>query len=82
MAADPESPEGREFLKTIHARFLPNKILARAGGPDSAKARRLVPMLEGKEPRDGKPTVYVCRNRTCLKPATTVEELRAEIDQH
>jgi uncharacterized protein len=81
LAADPENPGGFELLKTIHGRFLPNMVLARAGGPDAERAVRLVPMLEGKKPLGGKPTVYVCCARVCRKPATTVEELREEIDR-
>jgi uncharacterized protein YyaL (SSP411 family) len=45
------------------------------GGPvgDGAAA---VPLLEGRRPVGGSPTVYVCRNFTCRTPLTDPMELR------
>jgi hypothetical protein len=34
-------------------------------------------LLDGKTQRDGKPTVYVCRNMTCSAPATEWDEIEA-----
>jgi len=38
--------------------------------------RERVPLFEGKLPVQGQPAAYVCRNRTCGRPATSPEELR------
>jgi uncharacterized protein YyaL (SSP411 family) len=35
-----------------------------------------VPLLEGRTPVDGSPTVYVCRDFTCRTPLTDPMELR------
>jgi hypothetical protein len=35
-----------------------------------------VPLLEGRTPVDGSPTVYVCRDFTCRTPLTDPLELR------
>jgi hypothetical protein len=38
-----------------------------------------VPLLEGREPVDGAPAAYVCRDFACRMPVTTPEALAAEI---
>ncbi len=58
----------QQYALNINAYFIPNKIIMA-----SATANDL-PLLKGKQAIDGKTTVYVCRNRTCLLPVHTVEE--------
>jgi hypothetical protein len=40
-----------------------------------------LPVLEGREPRDGKPTAYVCRDFTCSAPIHDVETLARELEE-
>ena len=73
ILGDADSHEVRSFISEIYSRYLPNKVLAlkEPGGtePESIK------LLTDRSMVEGRPTVYVCRNYTCLIPATTVEEL-------
>ena len=60
------SDRTQEFLKIIHGRFLPNKILAlREPGTDES-----VPLLKGRRMIAGKTTVYVCENYACKAPVS------------
>ncbi|MFI5316317.1 MAG: thioredoxin domain-containing protein [Myxococcota bacterium] len=43
--------------------------------PDSPPAWLASDWLLGREPRDGAPTAYVCRGRTCSLPAVTPDQL-------
>ncbi len=66
-----EEPAAQEIVSQLRRRYLPNRTL-QIVDPRSAS---MPPMLAGKERVDGKPTVYVCSNRTCSPPATTWAEL-------
>jgi uncharacterized protein len=54
--------------RLVRARFRPHIVLA--GGPADG-----VPLLEAREPVEGRPTAYVCEHFVCQAPVTTNEEL-------
>jgi len=64
-------PDPEPLLKVVRGRFLPNKVVALADG----KAK--IPLLEGREPVNGKAAAYVCENMACKKPVTDPAELEA-----
>jgi hypothetical protein len=73
-AADPRT---RELHRTALLVAPPGAVLAlgdgeAASGDGAAEA----PLLEGRTPVDGSPTVYVCRDFTCRTPLTDPLELR------
>lgn len=52
--------------------YRPNQVVAwKRTNADSA-----IPLLEGRELRDEKPTAYVCQNFACQLPVTEAEGLR------
>jgi len=61
-----------QMLKLIRTSYLPNAVVARAD-------TKGLPTTEGKKPVNGKAAVYVCENRACKLPVTTVEELRVTL---
>jgi len=60
------------LLRKLARVYTPNRTLRIV---DPARADRLPPLLQGKGTVEGKPTVYVCRNRTCSAPATEWAEI-------
>jgi hypothetical protein len=80
IVGDTFSHETRLMVEEIYSRFLPNKVVAASGAGDE-ETTRAISLLENREMVDGKVTAYVCRNYTCLQPATTVEELAARLKQ-
>ncbi len=76
--ADPS--EFRQALLVIHERFLPHKVVAPSpSGGVSERQADLVPLLKGRQARDGRVTTYICERFACQAPETGVEALRAAI---
>jgi uncharacterized protein YyaL (SSP411 family) len=63
---------GREaLLRAVRSQFRPHMVLAAGDGA--------VPLLEGREPVDGRAAAYVCEHFVCQAPVTTPEELEAAL---
>ena len=75
-----ESHELRSFVEEIYSRYLPNKVVA-ASEPADEGAASEIKLLRGRSAIDSQATSYVCRNYTCLAPATTVEELAVRLEE-
>ncbi len=78
MVGDPADARTRALLDVIYQTYLPNRVIMLS---NPARPNEIVPapLLENRPLVDGKPAVYVCRNYTCQRPATTVEELRQQL---
>jgi hypothetical protein len=77
IVGDPESSEFRAMAMTAAARYVPSLVVAgghESGGPEIA-------LLSGRTTIDGRAAAYLCRNRVCEPPATTVDELQSRIDR-
>ena len=73
IAGQQASDDTQAALRSIHSRFIPNKVLAFAA--DNEDVTDLIPLLESKTQVDGKATIYVCENYTCKAPTTDLAEL-------
>jgi len=82
IAAETDSPETKQMLKSIYRRFIPNKVVAfrPAQDKDSEEIVSFIPFLDSQLPLEGKNTAYVCVNYVCKFPVTTVEELEKLLD--
>lgn len=62
-----ETQEGlRALRRAVADQYLPNRIIATAT-PSTPSS---LPLLEGKQPLDGQPALYICRNFSCRQPIT------------
>ena len=62
-------PDAEQFRAQIDAEFYPNKVLC--GTTDQSS----LPLLQQRGPINGKTAIYVCYNRTCQLPVTSVNEV-------
>jgi uncharacterized protein YyaL (SSP411 family) len=78
IVGDPDDPATRALVDEVWRRYLPNSVLAvsRPGDADAAKA---VPLLEGRDPVDGKAAAYVCERFVCQRPVTDPADLAASL---
>ncbi|MBP7146397.1 MAG: thioredoxin domain-containing protein [Acidobacteria bacterium] len=65
------------MLDAVGGGFRPNQVIA-AGSPGSAR----VPLLRGRQLREGRPTAYVCENHACQAPTTDPEQAARLADSH
>jgi uncharacterized protein len=75
-----DSHEVRSLVEEIYSRYIPNKIVA-ACEPNDERAVSEIALLASRTAIDGQATAYVCRNYTCLEPATTVEQFAARLEE-
>jgi len=67
-----------ELLAVVRGRFRPTTVVA-AMRPGDATAQEAVPLLRGRDPVDGRPAAYVCRNFACQMPTSEPGALEAEL---
>jgi len=82
IAGSRNDPAARALIEVVHRTFAPNKVVAFADGSNRTELERsvrLIPSLEGKEPREKQPCAYICRGRTCSAPITEPAELAAHL---
>ncbi len=69
-----------ELLRTVHAAFLPNRMLAVVGeGADLAGQQKLIPLLAEKRALKGATTAYVCEEGVCELPTSQPEVLARQL---
>ncbi|HEX2221289.1 MAG TPA: hypothetical protein VHK06_02070, partial [Candidatus Limnocylindria bacterium] len=59
------------------APYVPDLVLTAVAPGDEHAAW---PLFAGKEPRDGEPTVYVCRGYACDAPTGDPARVRAQVE--
>ena len=60
-------PDPDELLRTVRGAYRPHLVLAGGSGE--------VPLLDGREPVDGRAAAYVCERFVCRAPVTEPAEL-------
>ena len=66
----------QEMVREVQRHFLPNKVVALAGGGFS----EIASLTDGKTEKDGKPTVYICENFACQSPITELQSLKKQLE--
>jgi len=68
-------PNTEALLTTIHSRYLPKKVLV-GFQPDDPVVPPAAMLAKDRKAMQGRPTVYLCRQRTCHPPVTDPDQLR------
>jgi uncharacterized protein len=66
--------ELRPLERVVRGEFRPHLVLA-GSAPEGAGDASSVPLLEGREPVDGRPAAYVCEHFACKAPVTEPAQL-------
>jgi len=82
IAGNPNADDTGAMLRLVHGRFIPNKVLSVVdGGPQQAEVARVVPFLAEMTPRNGRATIYVCRNYSCRLPTNDLTVAARLLDE-
>jgi len=73
-----EVADTKALMKEIWNLYLPNRVIAQAS-PSDSEAISVIPLLRNRPQLNGAATAYVCRNFTCLEPASDPESLAAQL---
>jgi uncharacterized protein YyaL (SSP411 family) len=74
----PADPQTQALLARIHRAYIPNRVIT-LHDPSQAEDSITAPQLANRSAVAGRPTAYVCRDRTCLPPVTTPAELDRQL---
>ena len=81
IAGQPDAPDTRALLRTLHQRFLPVKtVLLADGGPLQKKLAETLDFIESMRPLGGHATAYVCARRLCKPPVSNAADFEALLD--
>jgi uncharacterized protein len=77
LLGEPGEAGLKEMLGAAHEIYLPNRVVG-GGDPEGLPP---FPLFQGREPRNGKATAYVCRHFTCSAPIHDSRALREELEK-
>jgi uncharacterized protein YyaL (SSP411 family) len=80
IVGDPAAADTRALLSALRDEFLPRSVVALVHPLELEEHADLVPLLAGREQRDGQATAYVCLNYACqlptVEPAVMLEQVQ------
>jgi uncharacterized protein YyaL (SSP411 family) len=77
IIGDPDSADTQALLSVVGDGYRPFQVVA-LGAP--GRGVPTVPLLDNRDPVDGQPTAYVCRDFACQALVPEAEELRALLE--
>jgi len=82
IVGDLRSGQANQLVRVVWEAYLPNKVVALLdpSWSDAAEIAESVPLLTGKQPVQGRPTAFVCRNYACQKPTSEPDRLQRQLD--
>ena len=77
IVGEPGDPATDALLAEAYRHYLPNRVLVGKTGTDGSAdaAGHAVPLLEGRDAVESRPTAYVCENYVCNLPVTEPQAL-------
>jgi uncharacterized protein YyaL (SSP411 family) len=79
LAGDPRADGARALRGALQTVYRPTAIVVPLAPEHRESLARLLPWTAPMREVDGRAAAYVCRNFTCELPATTAEQLAAQL---
>ncbi|MEM7146293.1 MAG: thioredoxin domain-containing protein [Verrucomicrobiota bacterium] len=82
VAGNPDDPATKEIIQLARASYHPNKVLLLLdGGPAQEALAAQNDFLAAFTQKDGKPTLYLCRDFVCEAPANDLKDVASQLKQ-
>ena len=78
IVGSPNDPATGALRSELFRGFLPNRVLV---GRDDGDEVTDIPLLEGRQKLEGRPTAYVCQNYVCKLPVTESDALALQLSE-
>ena len=76
VAGERRGADTEALLRTVHARFLPNRVTLLIDSAETARALSArTPEIRSMRALDGRAAAYVCRDFACRLPVSEAAEL-------
>lgn len=79
IAGEPDAPDTDALHAAARRHYLPTALIVPLAAAHRDALARLLPWTAALRPRENRATAYVCREFTCLAPATNPDELDAQL---
>jgi uncharacterized protein YyaL (SSP411 family) len=79
IAGEPDAPDTRALAAVVRRHYLPTSVVVPLAAAHGEALAQLLPWTASLRRRDGRATAYVCREFTCQTPATSPDELDAQL---
>ena len=80
LVGEGEAADTGALVDVVRRRYLPTAVLVPLREAHRRELSRLLPWTESLRARDGRATAYVCRDFACQMPATSADELNAQLE--
>ncbi|MEW6698628.1 MAG: thioredoxin domain-containing protein [Bacillota bacterium] len=78
LAGKKDDPNLRQMISAVQRAFLPHAvIMTRYEEADLTALEKLLPLVKGKAPVEGKAAAYICKDFACREPVTDLKQLQA-----
>ncbi len=81
VAGERAAADTRSLMDVIRARYLPTTVTVPISETHRGALAALLPWTAAMQRRDGRAAAYVCRDFACQQPATTPEDLAAQLKE-
>ena len=79
IAGEPGAADTRALTDVVRSRYMPTAVVVPISEAHRPALARLLPWTNALGMREGKATVYVCRDFACQLPATSAAELETQL---
>lgn len=81
IIGDPNNKDTKQILLFLRSTYLPHSnIILKDPKDNSNLIEKIIPWITNYDQINGKTTVYICKNRTCHKPTTDLNEIKKQLD--